>query len=77
MNQSVDGTDLGTQPTFVNDMIMSEFRYLIFQTAKNSVLPASIFIENCDLVKELISVEKFECFFTHLNETLGFIANSR
>ena len=51
MNQGVDGTDLGPQTTFVNATIMAEVRYLILQAAENSVLTASVFIGNRDLVK--------------------------
>ena len=51
MNQGVDGTNLGPQTTFVNATIMAEVRYLILQAAENSVLTASVFIGNRDLVK--------------------------
>ena len=51
MNQGVDGTDLGPQTTFVDDTIMAEVIYLICQAAENSVLTASVFIGNSDLVK--------------------------
>ena len=57
-NQGVDGTDLGPQPTFVDDTIMAEVRSLIFQEAENIVLTASVFIGNSDLFKEPISIEK-------------------
>ena len=77
MNQGVDGTKLEPQTTFFYDTIMAEFRSFIYQAAENSVLTASVFIVNSDIVKELISIENFEQFFTHLNETLGFITDSR
>ena len=62
---------------FVDDMIMSKVRPPSFQAAENSVLTASVFVGNSNLVKEPISINKFECFFTHLNKTLGFISESR
>ena len=77
MNQGMYGNKLGPQPTFFDDTIMAEFRSFIYQAAENSVLTASVFIVNSDIVKELISIETFEHFFTHLNETLGFITDSR
>ena len=33
MNQGVDGTELGPQPTFFDDTIMTGVRYLILQAA--------------------------------------------
>ena len=51
MNQGVDGTDLGPQTTFVDDTIMAEVIYLICKAAENSILTASVFIGNSDLVK--------------------------
>ena len=58
MNQGVDSTELGPQTTLVIDKIMAEVRSLVSQAAYNSVLNASAFIINSDLVKEPISVEK-------------------
>ena len=58
MNQGVEDTNLGPYPTFVNNKIMAEVRSLVSQAAYNSVLTASAFIINSDLVKEPISVEK-------------------
>ena len=72
-NQGVDITNLGHQPTFFDDTIMEEVKSLIRYSAENSVLPASFFIKNSNLVEEQISIEKFERLFTHLNKTLGFI----
>ena len=77
MNQGVDGTELGPNPTFVDKNIVAEVISLIRQESENSVLAASVFIGNSDLVEELISVEKYERLFNHLNKTLGFITNSR
>ena len=77
MNQGVDGTNIGNHPTFVYDTIMAEVRSLICQAAENSNLAASVFVGNSDLVKEPISIKTFEHFFTHLNKTLGFMADSR
>ena len=77
MNQGMGGTNLGSQTTFVNNTIMAEVRSLIRQEAENSVLTGSVFVENSDLVEEPISIEIFERFFIRLNETLGFISDSR
>ena len=56
---------------------MAEVRSFIHQAAKNSIITASVFIGNSDIVKEPISTEFFERFFTNLNKTLRFIADSR
>ena len=77
MNQGVDGTKLGPQPAFYDEKIISESRYIIRQVAENIILTASVFIGYSDLAEELISIEKIESFFTHLNKTLGFITNFR
>ena len=58
MNKGVEGPNLGPQPTFVNETIMSEVRSIILQADKNSILTASVFIGNSNLVKEQISIEK-------------------
>ena len=50
MNQGVDGTELGPQPTFFDDTIMAEFRSFIYQAAENSVLTVSVFIGNSNLI---------------------------
>ena len=76
-NQGVEGTNLGPKPTFVDDMIMEEVRYLIHQAADNSVLPTSVLVNNSNIIKETISFKKIEGFFTHLNKTLGFITDYR
>ena len=73
----MDGTDLGPQPTFVDDTIMAEVRSLIFQADDNIVLTTSVFIGNRSIVKEPISIKRNERLFNHLNKTLGFITNSR
>ena len=77
LNQGIDGALPGHQPTFVDDTIIAELRSVIRTAASNSVLTASLFVGNNALVKEPISVEKFEKYFTHVNETLGFITDSR
>ena len=77
MNQGVDGTKLVTQPRFINYMIMEKFRSLICKAAYNSTHTASVIIGNIYLVKELITIEKFERLFTHLDKTLSFITDSR
>ena len=56
---------------------MAEVRSLILQAAENSVLTASVFIGNSNLVEEPISIETSELFFAHLNKTLRFITDSR
>ena len=58
MNQGINVTYLGPQPTFADDTIMAEVRSLIYQAYENSVLTAFVLIRNNDLVKEPISVEK-------------------
>ena len=68
---------MGPHPMFVDDKIMVEVRYLIRQADENSVITASVFIGNGDIVKEPISIKTIERLFTHLKETLGFITNSR
>ena len=77
MNQSVGGTKIGSHPTFVDNKIMAEVRYLICQADENNVITTSVFIGNGDIVKEPISIKTIERLFTHLKETLGFITNSR
>ena len=77
INQGISGKTLGHQPTFVDDTLMAEIRALIRSAAENSVLSASIFVGHPDLVEEPVSLEKFERFFTHINETLGFTTDSR
>ena len=76
-NKGITGTSPGHQPTFVDDTLLAEMRSIIRLAAENSVLTASIFLGHSDLVEEPISLEKFERFFSHLNEILGFVTNSR
>lgn len=76
-NKGTDGSRPGHQPTFVDDTIMAEIRSVIRIAAENSVLTASLFVGHSDLVEEPISLDKFEKFFSHLNETLGFVTDSR
>ena len=76
-NKGIDGSTPGHQPTFVDDTIMAELRSVIRCAASNSVFTAALFVGHSDLVEEPISLEKFEKFFSHLNETLGFLTNSR
>ena len=57
-NQGVEGTNLGPKPTFVDDMIMEEVRYLIHQAADNSFLPTSVLVNNSNIIKETISFKK-------------------
>ena len=66
-NWGVKVIELGPHPMFVDDTIMAEVRSLLFRSDENSVLTASVFIGNSDLVEEPINVEIFEFFFTHLN----------
>ena len=77
LNPGLDGTIPGHQPTFVDDTIMAELRNIIRTAAENSVFTASLFVGSSALVEEPVSMEKFEKFFSHVNETLGFITNSR
>ena len=77
MNQGVGGTNIGPQTTLVDETIMAEVRYLIRQAAENSVLTAFVFIGNINPLKEPITIEKFERFFTYLNKTMGFVPDSR
>lgn len=76
-NKGIDGSSVGHQPTFVDDTIMAELRSVIRIAAENSVFTASIFVGCKDLVEEPVSMEKFERFFSHTNETLGFVTDSR
>ena len=55
---------------------MEEVISLIRQAVKNSVLAELVFISDSDIIKEKISIKKFERFFTHLNKTLGFFTDS-
>ena len=77
LNPGISGSFPGHQPTFVDDTIMAEIRSTIRAAAQNSVLTASLFVGHHSLVEEPISLEKFEKFFFHINETLGFVTNSR
>ena len=67
MNWGVGGNKMGPHPTFANDTIMAEVRYIIRQVDGNSFLTASVLIGNSNIVEEPISIENFERFFTHLN----------
>ena len=50
-NKGVEGTNLGPHPTFVDDTTMAEFRSLIRQSVENSILTASVFVDNSNIVK--------------------------
>ena len=76
-NKVVDDTKLEPHTTFVDDIVMEEVISLIRQAVKNSVLAELVFISDSDIIKEKISIKKFERFFTHFNKTLGFVTNSR
>ena len=77
INSGIDGSAPGHQPTFVDDTIIAEICPIIREAATNSVLTASLFVGASPLVEEPISVEKFEKIFSHINETLGFVTDSR
>ena len=76
-NRGINGSTIGHQPTFVDDTIMAELRLVIKEAAENSVFTASIFVGCKELLEEPVSLEKFEKFFSHTNETLGFVTESR
>ena len=71
------GTTFGPQPTFVDDTIIIELRNMIRQAAIHSILAAVLFIGSPLYVDEPISSEKFEKFFSHTNELLGFVLDTR
>ena len=77
MNKGIFGFCLGPQPTFVDDTLMAEFRDWIRLAATNSVLSARLFVGDGSIVEEPVSMEKFEKTFSHINETLGFLLNTR
>ena len=56
MKKYIEGTKLVPHTTFVNDTIMEEVRYIIIQAAENSVLTASVFFGNINIVEETISI---------------------
>ena len=63
-NKVVDDTKLEPHTTFVDDIVMEEVISLIRQAVKNSVLAELVFISDSDIIKEKISIKKFERFFT-------------
>ena len=77
LNQGTDGSCPGHQATFVDDTIITELRSVIREAASASAVTAALFIGNSDHVEGAISQEKFERIFSHLNETLGFMLNTR
>ena len=77
LNKGTSSPGPGHQPTFVDDTIMIEIRRLIREAASASAITATVFIGDPLLVEAPISVEKFEKWFSHMNETLGFLINTR
>ena len=63
-NQGMDSTNMGPHRTFVDDTIMAEVIYIFRRASDNSILTAYVFIRNICPVKEPISSDNFECFFT-------------
>jgi hypothetical protein len=76
-NKGVDGSEVGPQNTFVDDNIMIELRGLIHSAALYSYLTALLYIGSPPFVENPISMEKFEKYFSHINELLGFVMNTR
>ena len=76
-NQGTDGSHPGHQPTFVDDTMIAELRSVIREAASASAITAAVFIGSGDCVDDPISREKFERLFTHVNETLGFMIDTR
>ena len=76
-NPGTDGSRPGHQPTFVDNTIMAELRSVIREAASASAVTAAFFIGQGTFVEEPISQEKFKKVFTHLNETLGFMIDTR
>ena len=72
-----NGEVFGPQPTFVDDTIIIELRNMIRRASIHSILAAVLFIGSPLYVDEPISSEKFEKFFSHTNELLGFIIDTR
>ena len=72
-----DVSSTGQQNVFVDDTIMVELRSLIQIAAVRSVAAADILIGHHSLVEPAVSVEKFEKYFRHINETLGFMIDTR
>ena len=77
LNKGIFGFRLGHQPTFVDDTLIAEFRAWVREAATNSVISARLFVGDGSIVEEPVSMEKFERLFSHLNETLGFLINTR
>jgi hypothetical protein len=71
--KGVNGSIPGPHNTFVDDTIILELRKLIRQAALFSILTAVLFIGIPQFVEEPISTEKFEKYFSHINEVLGFV----
>ena len=57
--------------------MMAELRTIIREAASASAITAAVFIGSGDCVEDPISHEKFERLFTHVNETLGFMIDTR
>ena len=76
-NQGTDGSKPGPQACFVDDTILVELRKIIGDAALASLLTANIFIGDPTIVEPGVSMEKFERFFSHMNDTLGFVTDAR
>ena len=75
--EGTTGTTHGPHNTFVDDNIMIELRTMIRSAALFSILTAVLFIGSPLFVEEPISAEKFEKYFSHINEILGFVLDTR
>ena len=76
-NPGTDGSSKGPQSCFMDDTIMTELCSVIRDAALASLLTADIFIGNPTIVEPGVSMEKFEKVFSHINDTLGFLTDSR
>jgi hypothetical protein len=73
----IDDKVHGPHNTFVDDTIILELRNMVRLAALFSILTAMLFIGSPKFVEEPISAEKFEKYFSHINEILGFVLDTR
>ena len=77
VNPGCNSSAPGSQPVFVDDTIMIEYREFIRQAASASVLSANLFFGSPSEVEAPISIDKFMPYFGALTDTLGLDIDSR
>ena len=72
LNPGTSSNSLGPQPCFVDDTIMLETSSNIRTAANASAFTADLLFGGHPLLEDPISEEKFEAFFSHYCDVLGF-----